>query len=152
MFTLLNVDGDGDGADDSEVPALPVLLKRLTSRGGSGGQSFMSEEAIDRWEKKKKELGLDEAQILQEVRDALMEGRRNHKLQRIPHLVLLDQAFYTDRLLPLVCQWSLLWLHQQFTHEVHVDKSAILAYLAGDPAAITPAMMSNREVSVSCVK
>ena len=154
VFTLLDTDGeDGGGGeekdsrlagDDSDVPALPVLLKRLTSSSGHS-QMYMSEEAIGRWEKKKKELGLDEGDILSQVRDALMEGRRNHKLQRIPHLVLLDPAFYTDRLLPLVCQWSLLWLHQQFTHEVHVDKEAILAYLAGDAAAITPAMLSTRE-------
>lgn len=64
---------------------------------------------------------------------ALQSGKDNHKLQSIPHLVLLDPAYYSNELQQLMARWSLLWLHRALSEDLTmcVPNETIQAYIAG---------------------
>ncbi|EKU21651.1 nxn protein, partial [Nannochloropsis gaditana CCMP526] len=52
--------------------------------------------------------------ILDDLRDAVAEGYSQHALQRSPHMILLDKAFYEARLKPALAKWALLWIAERF--------------------------------------
>lgn len=49
-------------------------------------------------------------EVVRAFHTALLQGVRQHSLQREPHLVLLDLRFYEDALLPLWITWAQLWV------------------------------------------
>jgi hypothetical protein len=52
--------------------------------------------------------------LLRELGAALDAGYAAHALQRQPHTVLLDEAFYVARLQAPLARWALLWLRRQW--------------------------------------
>ena len=48
--------------------------------------------------------------LVRELREALQRGLREQQLQRVPHLVLLDESFYEDELRSLLVRRSLSWM------------------------------------------
>ena len=57
--------------------------------------------------------------------------RGQRRIQRAPHPVLLDRAFYHRCLRPPLTQWALLWLHEHGA--VTVDTHILLEYLTAGP-------------------
>ena len=41
------------------------------------------------------------------------EGFESESLQKRPHMVLLNEAFYVKRIRPLLAEWALLWLSSE---------------------------------------
>ena len=66
--------------------------------------------------------------ILASIEDVISSGLQVKALQRSPHLVLLDESFYTAKLLPLLCEWALLWLKAHGLSGISSEKA--LRYLA----------------------
>ena len=56
-----------------------------------------------------------EKKVLQEWCAAIVDGFRSKRLQRTPHLILLDTSFYSEMLQPLVVRRSITWMK---THHV----------------------------------
>jgi hypothetical protein len=56
----------------------------------------------------------DAPALLRELGAALDAGYAAHALQRQPHTVLLDEAFYVARLQAPLARWALLWLRRQW--------------------------------------
>ena len=85
---------------------------------------------------------------LNQIRDTLREGSKNHKTQSIPHLVLLDHQWYKDTLQPKVAQWLCIWLHvasQGRVKSLCCDEE-IMSYLQGN----TPAVFDNLDSHSPC--
>ncbi|KEG08962.1 NXN protein [Trypanosoma grayi] len=55
--------------------------------------------------------------VLAVVHDAIAKGYETRALQREPHLVLLDHAYYQELLLPALLPWAQLWLFEQIERE-----------------------------------
>eukprot|EP00930_Biecheleria_cincta_P027556 TRINITY_DN19334_c0_g1_i1.p1 TRINITY_DN19334_c0_g1~~TRINITY_DN19334_c0_g1_i1.p1 ORF type:complete len:4939 (-),score=993.22 TRINITY_DN19334_c0_g1_i1:298-13221(-) len=49
-------------------------------------------------------------QILQELSEVVLDGAEKKQLQKNPHLILLTEDFFHDRMKPILCQWLCLWL------------------------------------------
>jgi hypothetical protein len=75
--------------------------------------------------------------MLATIGGALQSGKDNHKLQSIPHLVLLDPSYYTNELQVLIARWSLLWLHRALSEDLTMCMTNITieAYIAGNMEA-----------------
>ena len=67
----------------------------------------------------------------QGLNEAISEGYDTHALQRSPHMILLDNAFYDRLLRPAVARWALIWLHDHFTGKVETSQDVLLRYLEG---------------------
>ena len=89
-----------------------------------------------------------EAQLLlRQLCDAHDEGMASCTLQAVPHTVLLERAFYDDRLRPLLTHWALLWLRRNRVQ--HGTDEQLIQYLsrgaprsAADAAAAAAASSS----------
>ena len=74
-------------------------------------------------------LDLDPLSILHDLQDAIEGGYNTHRMQRRPHLVLLDFNFYHSKLKPILARWVLLWLMKQFVGRISVPVTSLLKYL-----------------------
>merc|ERR1719399_2288994 len=61
-------------------------------------------------------------EVLQDLREALADGYKCHALQREPHLVLLDTAWYSAVLRPIVARWVVLWLGKETLGEMVLSR------------------------------
>jgi hypothetical protein len=74
--------------------------------------------------------GFDMPSVLADLRAGIQEGFATHALQRNPHMVLLDPAWYNRRLKRSVAKLSLLWLLQHLTSATtKVSPEIMLEYL-----------------------
>lgn len=48
--------------------------------------------------------------MVQKLKMAIQDGAKNHRVQLVPHLVLLDRRFYHERVMPLLAQYTVIWL------------------------------------------
>ena len=68
--------------------------------------------------------------ILIVVYDAIKKGIDENKLQRQPHIVLLDTSYYRAELRPAFAEWVLLYLQaEQVNSSTGAAKAQLLAYL-----------------------
>ena len=74
--------------------------------------------------------------ILAALAAVINDGYRQRALQRNPHIVLLNTAFYFARMQPVLMDWLLLWLESQ--HLSGLSEEQIKRYVL-QPAAITSA-------------
>jgi hypothetical protein len=51
--------------------------------------------------------------VLEKLKEVVVEGYKQRALQRNPHVVLLNPDFYHKFMKPIVAQWALLWLESQ---------------------------------------
>ena len=51
-----------------------------------------------------------EVTIVAQLRQAVLAGLEQKAMQRVPHLVLLSDAFYREKLAPLAAWWVLLYV------------------------------------------
>lgn len=70
--------------------------------------------------------------LLQKIQEVLNLGLKQHCIQQIPHLVLLDPTFYSNHLKLLCAKWILIWLYKHFVGNVGVDTNNLLKYLMGE--------------------
>ena len=70
------------------------------------------------------------SEILAELRGVIEEGFESKKLQRSPHLVLLDDDFYETRISPVVSRWLVLFLEAK--HLPGVSSKMVEAYILQD--------------------
>ena len=59
---------------------------------------------------------------LQLIRDCIDEGVQDRLVQTTPHLVLLNKAFYDQKLKPLLAQWMIVWLNAKETIPMNNEK------------------------------
>lgn len=71
--------------------------------------------------------------VLERLAAAIDQGYAQMALQRLPHLTLLDAAYYHKRLKPLLAEIAWAWLTSQHLHGV--DKDDVVNYLLG---GVTP--------------
>jgi hypothetical protein len=74
----------------------------------------------------------DAPAVLREIGEALDAGYAAHALQRQPHAVLLDEAFYVARLQAPLARWALLWMRRQWgasSAAGGVGDAALLEYM-----------------------
>eukprot|EP01104_Vermistella_antarctica_P011016 TRINITY_DN300_c2_g7_i1.p1 TRINITY_DN300_c2_g7~~TRINITY_DN300_c2_g7_i1.p1 ORF type:complete len:1708 (+),score=390.70 TRINITY_DN300_c2_g7_i1:360-5126(+) len=69
--------------------------------------------------------------ILDRLYEAVSEGYRHHALQKQPHLVLLDTAFYHSTLKPVFAEWALEWMMPRLIGHVDATAATMLKYLMG---------------------
>lgn len=60
--------------------------------------------------------GVEEARLLQRVRDAVRAGLAERALLRSPHVALADRDFYAPRLLPALGDWLLPLVLERLAH------------------------------------
>lgn len=73
--------------------------------------------------------------VLLKIKKVIEYGIRNRFLQTSPHLVLLDQAFYFDKLKPLLAAWVLLWLRAKGFVEAGVPDDIVKTFLINGPTS-----------------
>ena len=87
-------------------------------------------EPLSAWgENDESSLNLDPLSILHDLQDAIEVGYHTHRMQKRPHLVLLDFNFYHSKLKPILARWVLVWLKKQFVGRVTVPMTSLLKYL-----------------------
>ena len=79
-----------------------------------------------------------EKAVLQRLTEAISTGLASNLMQRVPHLVLLSDAFYNQTLRPILADWLLLWLRRQGLRDVTDDQA--LRCLSG--GAVDPGVQS----------
>jgi hypothetical protein len=65
--------------------------------------------------------------ILEELKVVIDEGYRIKALQRSPHIVLLNPAFYDSSMKPIIAKWILLWLETQ--HFIGISEENMHKYI-----------------------
>ena len=90
--------------------------------------------------------GKDRA-VLQRLHEAVESGLSRNLMQRIPHLILLSDAFYHQTLRPLLAEWLLLWLRRQGLRDV-TDDQATRCLLGGTKDAAVQQVLSDRHVKM----
>lgn len=79
-----------------------------------------------------RKLGWSVQQILNEICAAIDEGYRAHSLQRNPHIVLLDNTWYDQKLREKMAKWALLWLYSNLERDRDsVSSLVLLEYIQG---------------------
>lgn len=68
-------------------------------------------------------------QAIAQLKQAVKEGLEKCLMQRAPHPVLLDQAFYEERIRPALTRWALLWLADRGTGRVRFSLSLFFRFL-----------------------
>lgn len=69
--------------------------------------------------------------ILKELAVCIEAGYECRALQRSPHLVLLNEEFYSTRLRPIIARWMVLWLTSNQLGGA-LTSPMLIAYLTGD--------------------
>eukprot|EP00965_Chrysotila_dentata_P249233 6208794-Pleurochrysis_carterae.AAC.1 len=72
-------------------------------------------------------------------------GLSQNTLQRVPHLTLLSDEFYHDKMRPLLAEWLLLWLRRNGLHEVS-DEAALRCLVRGVEDRGLHAQITDRQV------
>lgn len=92
-------------------------------------------EAPEAWSKAEQIAGYTLASVSAQVHEMVEHGKQSHKMQRNPHLVLLDPQFYHECLKPLTAKWMLLWLHRTMTDDITeqegITNGVLITYLTG---------------------
>jgi hypothetical protein len=84
--------------------------------GGSGPARFAEGE------------GETKAALVGRLRQVVEDGYQKAKLQRSPHLILLDVGFYDAHMKPILCEWAWVWICAE---DVVVDREAAMAFIGG---------------------
>jgi len=69
--------------------------------------------------------------LLTRLKNTVSEGMSKNLVQTVPHFVLLRKSFYHAHLLPLLAQWSIIWILSKGLTGLTEDQ--ILAYLLQGP-------------------
>ena len=56
--------------------------------------------------------------VLERLVEAIRSGLSMNVMQRVPHLVLLSDAYYVSALRPVLADWLLLWLRRQGLRDI----------------------------------
>ena len=118
--------------------------------GGSGGGAVMGGDAA--MPGMPAGVGVDgftikEKAILQRLSEALASGLSRNLVQKIPHVILLSDAFYHNQLRPILADWLLLWLRKQGLRDV-TDEQARRCLAGGASDAQVQAALSDRHVKL----
>lgn len=77
-------------------------------------------------------LGWDIQTLLNDICLTIDEGYKAHSLQRNPHIVLLDNAWYDNRLKEKMARWALLWVYGNLERDrVSVAPKVLLEFIQG---------------------
>ena len=76
-----------------------------------------------------------------QIKDAFVLGIQQHKIQTIPHLVLLDEEFYATRIAHLMARWVMVYMHRNLTKDLTLSLSNedALLYIEGPKIGATDA-------------
>ncbi|RNF03803.1 hypothetical protein TraAM80_05547, partial [Trypanosoma rangeli] len=128
-----------------------VSLTRDTGRGRVG--ELLPEEGGELEERHNLQQTL-----LHAIRDAIGKGYETRALQREPHLVLLDHAYYQRLLLPALLPWAQLWLFHEIQRVsrlgLHASTASFAAtlnwqsFLAGTTEFLLHPVRPDRESAV----
>lgn len=69
----------------------------------------------------------DAVELLDELTAVIEEGCKTKDLQKIPHIVILNRTFYTQKMRPLLSKWMVIYLRHMRIKDVSDD--SLLAYL-----------------------
>ena len=86
------------------------------------------------WTAAEQQSGFTREIVAAEVTAVVEYGKTNHKMQRNPHLVLLDTDFYHTVLKPKIAKWMLIWLHRaspECMTQFGVTNEVMLCYMNG---------------------
>ncbi|KAJ8602501.1 hypothetical protein CTAYLR_001253 [Chrysophaeum taylorii] len=117
-----------DGAEHGERWLLPIALVDAVFYASTRRSSVLEARGAT----------LD---TLERLADAIDAGYDRMALQRLPHLTLLDSAYYHEHLKPLLAEIAWAWLTSQHLHGV--DKDDVVSYLLGG-------VTSRSAVAVEC--
>jgi hypothetical protein len=93
------------------------------------------------------QIGQSERATLTKLRDAVAAGLAANTLQRIPHLVLLSDAFYSHTMRPVLTEWLLLWLRRQGLRDIS-EEQATNCLVGGASDAQVQATLSDRHIKI----
>jgi len=71
--------------------------------------------------------------IIRRLENVVKEGYANRSLQKLPHITLLNPAFYARRMKPILAEWAYLWLQKQHLHGI--DREEAVRYMLTGAAA-----------------
>jgi hypothetical protein len=87
---------------------------------------------IDALREAEKKLGWNVQEVLEEICLSIDEGYKVHSLQRNPHIVLLDNVWYDNKLRALMAKWAILWLYCNLERDRDsVSADVLLDYIQG---------------------
>jgi len=111
---------DLDGSEEGERWGLPVHLLDAVFFASTGRVSTFEQRGA----------ALD---LLKEIAVEIQRGIQGRHLQRLPHVTLLNYAFYDESLKPLMAEWAYLWLQKHHLHGI--DRAEAVQYLLEGAAA-----------------
>ena len=88
-----------------------------------------------------------EAGMIARLSEAISDGLSRSTLQRVPHLILLSDAYYVNSLKPILCELLLLWLRKQGLRDV-TDEQAMRCLMSGSLEQSVQAGLSDRHVKM----
>eukprot|EP01033_Poteriospumella_lacustris_P010457 gene10460-7435_t len=111
---------DLDGSEEGERWNLPVHLFDAFLYFSTGRVSSFEQRGV----------ALD---ILKQISGVIQKGIAERNLQRLPHIILLNNEFYHKELKPFMAEWAYLWLQKQHLHGI--DHQEAIQYLLEGAAA-----------------
>ena len=88
-----------------------------------------------------------EATVLQRLHTAIATGLELRVMQRVPHLILLSDAFYVHTIKPIMADWLLLWLRRHGLRDV-TDEQALRCLTSGAVDAQVQHALSDQHVKM----
>ena len=95
-----------------------ALDEEEPSAAAKGASTSFRAVSSDRWQEAQRRTGLRAADIVSGMADILLDGWDAYKIKRIPHLVLMDRAFYNEHIRPLAAQWTFLWIQKNAMSDI----------------------------------
>ena len=93
-----------------------------------------AQDPAELWVTAERRCGFTRDTVAAQLSATIELGKSTHRMQRNPHLVLLDTDFYNVRLKPKVAMWTLLWMHRAMTEELSqfgLTNDVLLCYMIG---------------------
>ena len=88
-----------------------------------------------------------ERAVLTRLTEAIEAGLARQMLQRVPHLILISDAFYHSTLRPILADYLLLWLRRQGLRDI-TDEQALRCLSGGAVDPSVQSVLSDRHVKM----
>ena len=86
--------------------------------------------------------------MLERLRAAVRRGVELQLLQRVPHLVLLSEAYYQAEMRPLLADWMLPWLRRQGVRDITDEQMLVAIHTPSAVSAAVQQVLGDRHIKM----
>ena len=89
-----------------------------------------------------------ESEVLEKLRAAVRRGVELQLLQRVPHLVLLSEAYYQAEIRPLLADWMVPWLRRHGVRDITDEQMLVAIHTPSAVSAAVQQVLGDRHIKM----